>query len=154
MMIGIALYSVFPEDAGYYFSKIQCFCFNQQALKGKERLNMPLFFYLEPEIDSDPALDGVEEIKIIYKFYLARNQELADWIKKQQQWEYEQKAFLRQKRKQKFESEGNQEALQKLIDEEEEDKVYMETVIPEYEIGSMTPNMITAKADQQKVPKI
>ena len=56
---------------------------------------MPLFFYLEPEIDDDETLKGVEEIKIVYKFYIARNQELADWIKKQQAWEFEQKAFLR-----------------------------------------------------------
>jgi hypothetical protein len=52
-------------------------------LAGKERLNMPLFFYLEPEIDSDPLLKDVKEVRVVYKFYLAKNQELADWIKKQ-----------------------------------------------------------------------
>lgn len=77
---GIALYSVFPEDAGFYFSKVQCFCFNQQVLNGKEELQMPLYFYLEPEIDEDKLLHKTTDITIVYKFYLAKNQDLATWM--------------------------------------------------------------------------
>ncbi|CAD8205715.1 unnamed protein product [Paramecium pentaurelia] len=76
-VVGFATYQIFPEDAGLYFAKIQCFCFNQQLLNPKEELQLPIYFYLEPEINEDPLLKKCEDIKIMYKFYKAKNQELA-----------------------------------------------------------------------------
>lgn len=132
---------MFPEDAGYYFSKIQCFCFNQQVLNSKEELQMPLYFYMEPEIDNDPLLRGVREIKIIYKFYKAKNQDMAVWMQNQQKWEYEQKAFLRNKRREKLVKEGL--SVADLDKEEAEEKVLLQSSNPEYKIGDMRPNQIT-----------
>lgn len=40
-VVGISLYSMFPEDCGWYFSKIQCFCFNQQLVAPGEEINLP-----------------------------------------------------------------------------------------------------------------
>jgi len=76
-IIGFATYQISPEDASLYFSKIQCFCFHQQMLNPKEELQLPLFFYLEPEIVDNPILEKVNEIKVVYKFYRAKKQDLA-----------------------------------------------------------------------------
>ena len=42
-----AIYNVVPEKAAYYFSKIECFCFQEQTLKPGERVNMPIIFYID-----------------------------------------------------------------------------------------------------------
>lgn len=102
---------------------------------------MPLFFYLEPEIDSDPLLKDVKEVRVVYKFYLAKNQELADWIKKQQAWEFEQKNFLREKRLQKIKSEGGDSTT--LEQEAELDAVLMKEALPDFTLGKLSPNSIT-----------
>lgn len=45
-IVGFAIYNISPEDVNTYFSKIQCFCFNQQLINPQEELLLPLFFYL------------------------------------------------------------------------------------------------------------
>jgi cytochrome c oxidase assembly protein subunit 11 len=65
-VVGISLYSMFPEDTGWYFSKIQCFCFNQQLVAPGEEINLPLYFYLEPEIVEDPYLSSTKDITVIF----------------------------------------------------------------------------------------
>lgn len=102
---------------------------------------MPLFFYLEPEIDEDETLKEVKEIKIVYKFYIAKNQELADWIKKQQAWEFEQKAFLRDKRIQKMQAEGKE--IDDLENEAALDKALMSEALPDFKLGKLSPNALT-----------
>jgi cytochrome c oxidase assembly protein subunit 11 len=47
-IVGFSTYNIAPEEANIYFSKIQCFCFNQQMINPHEELLLPLFFYLEP----------------------------------------------------------------------------------------------------------
>lgn len=39
---GVSTYNVTPARAGLYFSKIQCFCFEEQRLKPKEEIDMPV----------------------------------------------------------------------------------------------------------------
>jgi cytochrome c oxidase assembly protein subunit 11 len=46
---GVATYNIIPYKAGIYFNKIQCFCFQEQRIKGGEKLELPILFY----IDSD-----------------------------------------------------------------------------------------------------
>lgn len=38
-MIGISTYNVVPFDAGQYFNKIQCFCFEEQLLNPHEEVS-------------------------------------------------------------------------------------------------------------------
>ena len=66
---GISTYNVVPFEAGQYFNKIQCFCFEEQRLNPDEEVDMPVFFYLDPEIVDDPFLEGVEEITLSYTFF-------------------------------------------------------------------------------------
>ena len=48
-----------------------------QLMNSKEELQLPLYFYLEPEINDDPILSGTKQIKVIYKFFKSKNQNLA-----------------------------------------------------------------------------
>ena len=70
-IIGISAYNVIPFDAGKYFNKIQCFCFEEQQLNPYEEVDMPVFFYIDPEFDEDPQMAKVDEIILSYTFFEA-----------------------------------------------------------------------------------
>ena len=66
---GTASYNVTPYEAGGFFSKIQCFCFEQQILQPGERVLMPVTFYVAPEIVTDRDGQYVKQITLSYTFY-------------------------------------------------------------------------------------
>ena len=75
---GVATYNVFPFKAGLYFHKIQCFCFEQQRLLPKESIDMPVFFYVDPEFLDDPSMDGVNSITLSYTFFKTDEETVED----------------------------------------------------------------------------
>ena len=50
---GTASFNVFPYSAGGYFTKIACFCFEEQVLQPGEKIDMPVSFYIDPDIVKD-----------------------------------------------------------------------------------------------------
>lgn len=66
---GTASYNVFPYSAGGYFSKIQCFCFDEQVLQPGERVQMPVTFFVDPDIVNDIDAKYVHKITLSYTFY-------------------------------------------------------------------------------------
>lgn len=68
---GTALYNVTPPKAGKYFNKMQCFCFGEQVLQPGETMDMPVLFYMDPEMDKDPNMDDVTTVTLSYTFYKA-----------------------------------------------------------------------------------
>lgn len=44
-IVGISTYNVVPFEAGQYFNKIQCFCFEEQQLNPHEQVNNDLYLY-------------------------------------------------------------------------------------------------------------
>lgn len=69
---GISTYNVIPFEAGQYFNKIQCFCFEEQQLNPHEQVDMPVFFYIDPEFVDDPKMEYVDEIVLSYTFFEAK----------------------------------------------------------------------------------
>lgn len=68
-IIGVATYSVTPAQTAGYFSKIQCFCFEEQRLNAGETVDMPVFFYLDPDLLNDLNMRGVETVTLSYTFF-------------------------------------------------------------------------------------
>lgn len=66
---GTASYNVTPYDAGAYFFKIACFCFTEQVLQPGERVQMPVTFYVDPEIVDDRDAKFTKVITLSYTFY-------------------------------------------------------------------------------------
>jgi cytochrome c oxidase assembly protein subunit 11 len=68
-IIGVATYSVTPGQVAPYFSKIQCFCFEEQRLNAGETVDMPVFFYIDPEFVNDPSMRKIETVTLHYTFF-------------------------------------------------------------------------------------
>src|SRR5690606_6262093 len=70
---GMAIFNVSPVRAGTYFNKIQCFCFTEQTLQPGETVDMPIVFFVDPELDDNRELDTIQEITLSYTFYASDN---------------------------------------------------------------------------------
>ena len=87
-IIGIATYNVTPDRVsdfaffivctyGYisfykvapYFSKVECFCFEEQRLLAGEEVDMPLLFFIDKDILEDPSCRGIEDVVLSYTFF-------------------------------------------------------------------------------------
>ena len=66
---GTASYNVTPYEAGGFFSKIDCFCFEEQILMPGERVQMPVTFFVDPEIVDDRDAKYTKVITLSYTFY-------------------------------------------------------------------------------------
>jgi cytochrome c oxidase assembly protein subunit 11 len=68
-VVGTSSFNVTPHKIGPYFMKIECFCFTEQTLQPGETAEMPVTFYLDPEIDDDINTKATPEITLSYTFF-------------------------------------------------------------------------------------
>lgn len=69
VIAGTASFNVTPFAAGEYFTKIDCFCFEMQVLQPGETVQMPVTFYVDPEIVNDRDAKDVHSITLSYTFH-------------------------------------------------------------------------------------
>lgn len=63
-MAGQAIYNVTPPEASLYFVKTECFCFTQQILQANESREMPVYFFIQPDLP-----EHIKEITLSYTFF-------------------------------------------------------------------------------------
>jgi cytochrome c oxidase assembly protein subunit 11 len=84
-VIGTSVYHMIPPEAGVYLNKIQCFCFDEQLLAPGEEIEMPVFFYIDPEIVKDKRFDGIDTMTLTYIFMEAPGAQIPDEYKELEQ---------------------------------------------------------------------
>lgn len=77
VVTGTASYNVSPDAAGYFFEKIECFCFTEQTLKPGERVEMPLTFFVSPDLVADRDAGRIRDITLSYTFFRSDEQKSA-----------------------------------------------------------------------------
>lgn len=68
-IVGHATYNVTPDKAAVYFKKIQCFCFTEERLEAHRKVDMPVLFYVDPQIAADRETRDVDQITLSYTFF-------------------------------------------------------------------------------------
>lgn len=74
---GTAAYNVSPDQAGAWFTKISCFCFEEQKLGPGESAEWPVVFYLDPALEKDATMAGVASVTLSYTFFASKTQPAA-----------------------------------------------------------------------------
>ncbi len=62
--VGQAVPSYAPQQSAPYFRKLECFCFEQQALGAHEKKQFPVVFVIDPKLPKD-----VNTITLSYTFF-------------------------------------------------------------------------------------
>ncbi len=68
-LVGTASFNVTPQAAGMFFNKIECFCFTDTYVEPGARLEMPVVFYVDPDMDKEEAMKNLNTITLSYTFF-------------------------------------------------------------------------------------
>lgn len=72
-IVGMANFNVTPQSAGMFFNKVECFCFTDTYIAPGETLEMPVAFFVDPDMDKEEALKGLNTITLSYTFFKSRS---------------------------------------------------------------------------------
>jgi len=63
-LAGHAIFNVTPPEASLYFVKTECFCFTQQILQAGESRDMPVYYFIQPDLP-----EHIKELTLSYTFF-------------------------------------------------------------------------------------
>ena len=78
---GRAVFNVTPMVAGAYFNKLECFCFTDLTLQPGETQDIPVVFFVDPEIVNHQETKNIKVITLSYTFYPSDKQQPVAVIK-------------------------------------------------------------------------
>ena len=87
-IVGMATFNVTPQAAGIFFNKIECFCFTDTYIEPGGTLEMPVTFFVDPEMDQEEAMKALNTITLSYTFYES-DEDPADVLAEQEAEELE-----------------------------------------------------------------
>ena len=66
---GIATFAYFPSEFGNYVNKINCFCYDAQNMKPKEKNKFVLVLLIDPEVTKDSKTKDIKEVTLQFTFF-------------------------------------------------------------------------------------
>ena len=66
---GIATFAYFPSEFGNYVNKINCFCYDAQNMKPKQKNKFVLVLLIDPEVTKDSKTKDIKEATIQFTFF-------------------------------------------------------------------------------------
>ena len=66
---GIATFAYFPNQFGNYINKINCFCYDAQTLKPRQKGKYTLVLLIDPEVTKDSKTKNIKEVTIQFTFF-------------------------------------------------------------------------------------
>ena len=69
-VVGRAIFNVTPDPAAYHFMKTDSFCFKNERLAPGESVRVPVVFYFDKSVLTDPEMTGIRAVTVSYSFFL------------------------------------------------------------------------------------
>ena len=66
---GIATFAYFPNEFETYIRKLNCFCYDAQTLKAKQKDKYSVIILIDPEVTKDNRTKRVKEVTIQFTFF-------------------------------------------------------------------------------------
>lgn len=74
-VVARATYNVTPHLAGPYFAKLECFCFTDRMIAPGQETDLPVIFFVDPEITEDPDTADITTVTLSYTFFRSTSPE-------------------------------------------------------------------------------